>query len=253
MNIVSEYLKYLWLAKGRHGTHSPFVYDFVDNCLRLEIPKSVKSDFRHYFYSLKGSSEVLEIKDLGAGSKRLSNQRKVSAIAKVSGSYGKYANLLYRISNHYQPKQVLELGTSMGLGTFMLAKGNTDARIETVEGCPQTHQFTKKKLEHLHNVRFINASFEAYLLQYSGPAFDLVFLDGDHRGESVLKLLMLLEPIIHDETIIIIDDIRWSDDMLSMWQQLIDRSSYHLTIDLFRMGIIARRPHQNKEHFIIRL
>ena len=28
-----EYLKYQWKAKGRHGTHSPFVYDLIDNVL----------------------------------------------------------------------------------------------------------------------------------------------------------------------------------------------------------------------------
>jgi len=33
-----EYLKYYWRAKGLHGTHSPFVYDFVANVLMDKGP-----------------------------------------------------------------------------------------------------------------------------------------------------------------------------------------------------------------------
>lgn len=29
-----EFLKYKWRARGRHGTHSPFVYDFVEQVLQ---------------------------------------------------------------------------------------------------------------------------------------------------------------------------------------------------------------------------
>jgi hypothetical protein len=33
-----EYLKYRWKAMGRHGTHSPFVYDIIENVLLNKGP-----------------------------------------------------------------------------------------------------------------------------------------------------------------------------------------------------------------------
>jgi predicted O-methyltransferase YrrM len=251
MNIALEFFQYLLKAKGRHGTHSPYVYDFVDVCLRLPIPNVTKKGFKSYFNMLRKNASSIEVVDFGAGSKKMGKRRRVSKMARVSGSTGKYGELLFRITQHYKPVKVLELGTSLGLGTWMLAQGNIQASVTTVEGCPNTYRYVKKELSALPNVECVNASF-VHFLESNHTHYDLVYLDGDHRGSSVMEMLELLEPTLKEETIIIIDDIRWSEDMLHHWKQIVAMERYHLTMDLFRMGIVVKRTHQQKEHFIVK-
>jgi predicted O-methyltransferase YrrM len=255
IRLVREYINYWIKGKHRHGVHSPFVYDFNDKCLRLQVPKEVMSIYSNYYRQLVKSDELITIEDFGAGSKKLGNIRKVSSIAKVSGSTAKYAKLIYRIVNFYQPRHILELGTSLGLSTLMMRLGNQDAKIDTVEGCAQTLKITQQEFPLHHNVKidFNRSTFDTYLTKVDkSKQYDFVFIDGDHRGKSVLNILDSLTPLIHDETIILLDDIRWTEDLQSMWEQLIITDRYHLNIDLFKMGVIVPRKHQATESFVIR-
>ncbi len=255
MNFVNEYIKYLLKSQGRHGIHSPFVYDFADKCLKINIPSEIKSSINVLKSNLNSNSSVIEIEDAGEGSKKLSNKRSVKSIFKTASCKGVYAKLLFQLSNHYRPQNILEMGTSLGIGTMHLAWGNPKSKVISIDACKNTMALAQKHLDQneIQNATLIHGKFEDYLNQDLNLIFDLVYIDGHHNGKALKNYLRQLEKFTDENTIFLLDDIRWSDDMFQSWNEIIAKEDYHLTIDLFRMGIIIRRPQQVKEHFVIKL
>lgn len=253
MFLPLEYIKYRWNAKGRHGIHSPFVYDFVDNCLRIKLKAEDTSILNNLFGRLKNSRQEIEIQDFGAGSKKLGSKRKVSAIFKMSSSKGKYGELLYRLSKHYQPKEILEFGTSLGVGSTYLALGSNNSTITTVEACKNTRTVALENLKDLDSIESKLGTFVDYLAELpKEKQFDMIFIDGHHDGEALIQYLNQLQKHAHDETLFILDDIRWSDSMKAAWEEISNDSRFHMSMELFRVGIVSRRSHMEKEKFVIR-
>ena len=250
---LKDYLVYFFTAKNRHGIHSPFVYNLSDVVLKLPIPKAHAHSIIAYKKDLTQSSEIIEVQDFGAGSRLLSNQRKVSDIARISGSNDKTIFLLYRLVKYYEPKQILELGTSLGIATNAMAIAAPESLVCSVEGCPATHSQAKKHLaKHQRNhVELKQMEFDTFFKE-NQRIYDFVFLDGNHREEAVIEMLASLRHCIHDETIILLDDIRWSAGMKRAWLKTIDNQNYHVTVDLFKTGLIMQRKHQQKEHFLVK-
>jgi predicted O-methyltransferase YrrM len=248
-----EYIKYRWIAKGRHGIHSPFVYSYTDVCLKLSLSVDGQNHINELTRSLRNNDQVITISDFGAGSRKMGNERKISAIFKNSSSHGTYGTLLYQIAKHYKPSTVLEFGTSLGVGTTYLALGNPSAQITTLEACKETRKCALQHLGENDKIESILSTFDEYLNTKLEREFDLVFVDGHHDGDALLDYMDRLSSITNDETIFILDDIRWSNSMFDAWQQIINDDQYHLTIDHFRVGIVSRRPSQEKEHFTLKV
>lgn len=255
MNFVFEYIKYRWKAKGRHGTHSPFIYKLVDECLRTPVEKEDQIQINSLLNQLSKDQRVIQVADFGAGSKTLKKERKISDILRISSSKGKYASLFYQLARFYKPERILEFGTSLGIGTIHLAKGNPDAAITTVEACTETAKIAQENFQQTKTdaIALVNTTFDSFLNENDLKSYDLIFIDGHHDGIALLRYVDMLESCIHDETFLILDDIRWSDSMFEAWEQLRKDNRFHVSVDLLRMGMLLKRSGQRKEHFIVKV
>lgn len=245
---------YLRKAKGRHNIHSPFIFDFVDSCLTTKMDKNFRMTLKKWYKSIQKDNTTLHITDLGAGSKRLNHTRLPKELLRNSSSKGIYGAVLYQIASHYKPEVSLELGTSIGVGTIHLKAGYPAGHVITVEGCTDTIRFAEKQFSHweFNKLTTIEEPFDDFLGKGSVFKYDLVYIDGNHSGEATKRYLNLLKSQTHENTMFILDDIRWNDNMWQCWNDLVQSEDYHVSIDLGRMGILVPRPKQTKEHFTLR-
>lgn len=243
--------------------HSPFVFDLVTKCIYDKKKYPEYEVLKCYRKSLLNNHTTIEVTDFGAGSRVFrSNQRKVSAIAKNAGISPKNAELLFRITNYFQPESILEIGTSLGLATSALSLGNKHAKITSLEGCPQTMAMAKNQcqLQNLNNIEFVNTKFEDYLktdnrqqIPIAIGTDNLIYFDGNHSKNATLSYFELLLPTISNDSVWIFDDIHWSQDMEEAWELIKNHPKVTVTLDTFQWGIVFFRSEQAKEHFTIRV
>ena len=255
---IKAYLKFLWNSKNEHAVHSPFVFHLVTKCFYDRKLKPEYQVLKNYRNSLLENKNTIEVTDFGAGSKVFkSNSRQISKIAKTAGISQKRAELLFRITNYFQPESVLEIGTSLGLATSALALGNKKSKIITLEGCPETAKIAQDQLKkfNINNVESVAKEFKTYFenCQLSTVNYQLIYFDGNHSKKATLDYFEILLPTINNETIWIFDDIHWSAEMEEAWEIIKTHSKVTVTIDTFQWGLVFFRKEQEKEHFVIRI
>lgn len=248
----------MWNSKNEHGVHSPFVYDLVTKCFYDKKGKPEYTVIKKYRKTLLQNKNTIEVTDFGAGSRVFkSNTRIVSQIVTTAGISPKRAELLLRMVQYFQPEQVLEIGTSLGMATVALASGNPKAKITSLEGCPETAKVALEHFGKFHfkNITLITTEFGSYLrnLQPTTQNPQLVYFDGNHSRAATLAYFEFLLPTITNDSIWIFDDIHWSTDMEAAWEIIQNHPRVTVTIDTFQWGLVFFRTQQMKEHFVIRL
>ncbi|OLY94903.1 hypothetical protein BUE76_16515 [Cnuella takakiae] len=244
-------------GKG-HGMHSPFVFQFIVKVLNngqgYTPPPAVEALRR----TMRKDNRALPPNDLGAGSRAgAMEQLVVKRIARTALMPARYSHLLYRMVHHYQPTQILELGTSLGITTAYLALANANAKVYTIEGNPSIRQVAVDNFKQLGvpQIQSVAGAFDDCLpaILQEMKKVDFVLVDGNHRYEPTLKYFQQLLPFCHNDTFLVFDDIHWSSEMERAWEAIKTDPRVRCTIDLFFLGIVLfRSEFRERQDFVIR-
>ena len=260
LQLAIKYFNY-WITASNgkgHGMHSPFVFEFITKILNDRTAYTEYEKVEALRDQLLNDTTVLEVEDFGAGSAiDKKNKRSISSIAKNAAKPKKFGQLLFRMVKRYQPKTILELGTSLGITTSYLSLAKPDARLITMEGSKEIADVAKQNFNaiELKNVELIEGNFDNTLSSVVRglPSVDFSFIDGNHQQEPTERYFKELLAKTNNDSVLVFDDIHWSSEMEAAWETIKKDAAVTCSIDLFFIGIVFfRKEFKEKQHFTIR-
>src|SRR5690606_27829922 len=257
IRFFADYLKHVFTSKTRHGVHSPFVYNLIDRVIYDFSEKGYVSAIENLRGDLKNDGRKIQITDLGAGSMLNNNkEKKISDLAKNALKPSRIARLIARLAAEFEPETIIELGTCLGITTLYLSRASPLSKVITVEGCPSTAAIANENFGKINgeNNQVRTGYFDVVFQQIIAevPKIDFLFIDGNHRKDATLSYFYQSLPKVHERTVLIFDDIYWSQGMKEAWAEIKNHPQVTVTVDLFYVGLVFFKPDQVKEHFNVR-
>ncbi len=201
------------------------------------------------------STETVTVKDFGSGdsgSKRTREQMsagvesvsKIADICKVASSPEQWGQLIFKIIRVFKPNYCLELGTALGISAsyqVSALKLNAQGTLITIEG---SEQIARQASKTLAGLQYANCAVKVGrfndvlpgLLTQNQP-IDLAFIDGHHDREATFEYFEMIYPYLADQSILIFDDINWSEGMRDVWLKIFQDTRIKVSFDLYKWGI----------------
>ncbi len=255
--LLLRYIRYTYYAVNAHSIHSPFVFDLYTRCIKSKTDESASGIIRKLIAKMESDTRILNVTDYGtAEGETVSRKLSAQDIARNYSSSKFKAGLLCRLASYFKPASVLELGTSLGIGTTALALGFPQAKIITLEGCPEIASVAKENFvfNGLNNIEVITGEFGSSLHNALEKLslVDLVYIDGNHRSEPTLYYFKECLGKAKENTVFIFDDIHWSADMETAWNKIKQHNSVTVTVDLFTIGLVFLKTGIARQHFTLK-
>ena len=267
---------------GGEGVHSPYLFEWVRMVMMDKNAYYIWGEIERCREKMLRDERELEFVDYGSGKLKGENgklkgengeRRRVCDIARRSLAKRKYAQMLSRLVNwlgashslengsgtacslEFRGLTIVELGTSLGVTTAYMAAMDSRNRVVTFEGCEAVANIAKEnwKALNINNIECRVGEIDVEELVGDIERLDVAFIDANHTYVSTCEYFDILAGIVHEKSVIVVDDIHHSEEMEKAWKAICADERVTSTIDLYQMGLVFFDKHYWKRHYTMRL
>lgn len=220
-----------------YGVHSPFVFNLINKVIENKYP----------FYSFSDIELVRRelIYDVDKSTGKKIEQR---AIKPKKGA------LLFRLANYFKSKNILQIGSSMGISTLYLTSYAQNLNCKVLENNQEYADVTKLAIEKSkrNNVEIIEGKYEDLLpkvLSEMGEV-DLVYFNMENKQDIEL-FYDECRKYVNQNTVFVFDGIKDNKHMRSFWKNACASDDVTVSMDLYSTGLLFFNQKLHKRNYIV--
>lgn len=242
-----RYLKYLWKAKHRRGfgIHSPSLFYLITNV--------IEENLQYYKYGLVEQVRAILKKSglkINVGGKVMTLEEIIKRDCKPKH----LSQMLMRLAVHYKPKNILEIGTSLGLSTMYIAAADSRSKIVTIE---QEKEIADQNVKNFKRAGFQNIEMicgdavgELGNALKRLDSVDMLYIDISD-ADKAMRVFNETKERLAKKSFCVIGDIHESDEKEELWNKLKEDNVVRVSLDIFDFGLLIIDDELQKEHFML--
>lgn len=235
------------------GVHSPFVYNLITRV--IEEPCSyykfedIELERRKLMYR---EGEITYPDRQQKGRLRTCT---IAGIVEREAISPKRGALLFRLTNYFQSRNILQLGPAMGISTLYLTSYAPGLKCIAIENIPEyagiaSDVFQKAALNPIDlRVGGYRDLFPRALVDMQ--QVDFVFFNTLYEQQHNAWLFTEAMKYVHPDTVFVFDGIRLTKQMRTFWKEVCSHPAVTVTVDLYSMGIVFFNPKLYKRNYIV--
>jgi 16S rRNA G527 N7-methylase RsmG len=234
------------------GVHSPFVFNLISKVIDERNPYYSFEDIELVRLCFKFDETIISYKDIIS-----QKEKKITignAIYKKTLSPKKGA-LLFRLANYFKAKNILQIGSGMGIPTLYLTSYSKNINCLVLESEESFSEIAKKVIK-----KGSDKNIEVRVGEYKDTLqealsdlkeIDIVYFDYCNDYEINYNLFEQCVKYTNVNSIFIINGIKANNNSRKLWNKICDNEKVTVSIDMYSIGIVTFNPKLHKKKYIV--